>query len=657
MEVETQIIRVYHMLIIFALITGTSSIIAYDCGGAYLNLTTVSLLRSGECDIHMETPVATNTYIQLLQLSTYTHTEIIQCKIEITRTISHCGMHSHISAVHKGQASYLQETSRLRCVEMHKLGILKIGVSEIMDNLKSNHTYYRSFTLAGKVNTDGTCKGISYSDYYGSWDDVIVQASAKITMKSSYVPVSLETGKIILKSGTICNLADEHCVDSEDGYTFWSSIPNTACNFNNYDVLYEGTATKIQGLLNSQNTTVVTLESQETTFSLTLTRPHTICGYTLYSTEHPKLFIFETQKGNTFKTKTETAVNNLDLFTYVNSKFVYVERYIRNQITTLYKDIIMQKCELEKQVIQNTLSLAAILPDEFAYRIMKSPGYMAVTSGEGIHIVKCIPIEVILRKTNSCYSELPITFRNTSLFMTPKSHIVIKHGTLRDCNPLLPIIYNIENTWLQFNPAPSLVHTPIEIKPMTKLSWSYLAPKALATSGIYTQKDLDNLRDHIMFPAEKIAVLHTIARGFTGQTFQSDTVSLQDLLDENSLNKIYSNTLTKIWDGFTTFGAATAGVFGIFIIIRIIKIVFDTLIHGYALHAAYGCSLHLLGAIWSSFTHLLLYLANRPQTDTNTPTTPKETCDQNTETSAPPNEPQEIPIVYTFRDLRARLDE
>jgi len=49
---------------------------------------------------------------------------------------------------------------------------------------------------------------------------------------------------------------------------------------------------------------------------------------------------------------------NLDMFTYVNSKFVYVERHIRNQIATLYQDIILQKCELEKQVIQNTLSLA-----------------------------------------------------------------------------------------------------------------------------------------------------------------------------------------------------------------------------------------------------------------------------------------------------------
>lgn len=66
---------------------------------------------------------------------------------------------------------------------------------------------------------------------------------------------------------------------------------------------------------------------------------------------------------------------------------MYMERYIRNQLTSLFKDIIQQKCELEKQMIQNTLSLAAILPDESAYRIMKSPGYMAVRKGKTHHKV------------------------------------------------------------------------------------------------------------------------------------------------------------------------------------------------------------------------------------------------------------------------------
>lgn len=291
---------------------------------------------------------------------------------------------------------------------------------------------------------------------------------------------------------------------------------------------------------------------------------------------------------------------------------------MRNQITSLYHDIILQKCELEKQVIQNTLSLATILPDEFAYRLMKSPGYMAVTAGEAIHILKCIPVEVTARKTNTCHTELPIIVRNTSLYMTPKSRIITKHHTIQDCNPLLPVLYNINETWIQLNPIPAITTPPQEIKPLTKLSWKYLAPKSLAISGIYSQQDLEELRDHIMFPAEKNAVLHTIARGFTGQSIPSDAISLQKLLDEDSLNKIYNSTLSKIWNGFATFGTATAGVLGIFIIIRLTKLLFDTLIHGYALHTAYGCSLHLLAAVWNSLTQVLLFLANKPKQETQT---------------------------------------
>jgi len=62
-------------------------------------------------------------------------------------------------------------------------------------------------------------------------------------------------------------------------------------------------------------------------------------------------------------------------------------------MTAFYHDILIQKCELERQVLQNTLSIAALLPDEFAYRITKQPGHMAVTAGEVIHIIKCLPVK------------------------------------------------------------------------------------------------------------------------------------------------------------------------------------------------------------------------------------------------------------------------
>jgi len=68
---------------------------------------------------------------------------------------------------------------------------------------------------------------------------------------------------------------------------------------------------------------------------------------------------------------------------------------------------------------------------------------------------------------------------------------------------------------------------------------------------------------------------------------------------------------------FVIFGSAIVGVFGIFIVIRVIKLVIDTIIHGYALHTLYGCSLHLFEAIWSSLTHLLLHLARGPTNKKN----------------------------------------
>jgi len=47
------------------------------------------------------------------------------------------------------------------------------------------------------------------------------------------------------------------------------------------------------------------------------------------------------------------------------------------------------------------------------------------------------------------------------------------------------------------------------MKPMTKSTWRYTNPGSLAASGAYSDKDFENLRDHIMFPFEKSGILNT----------------------------------------------------------------------------------------------------------------------------------------------------
>nr|KAF7394486.1 hypothetical protein H0235_017081 [Vespula pensylvanica] len=109
---------------------------------------------------------------------------------------------------------------------------------------------------------------------------------------------------------------------------------------------------------------------------------HHLYGYNLLRSEHSKLFILETSKGRTSATKIKLFVEGLDLFSYLNSKLVYLEKHLRNQIA----------------VYSNLRNLTLY--------VMKSAIYMAVTAGEVLHIVICIPVAIKVPDNEECYHEL-----------------------------------------------------------------------------------------------------------------------------------------------------------------------------------------------------------------------------------------------------------
>lgn len=71
----------------------------YNCEGAGLNVTTLSLLSVGQCDVENIEPDEADVYVQLLQVSDYAKTRAVQCRVEIDRTIYYCGMHSDRKSV------------------------------------------------------------------------------------------------------------------------------------------------------------------------------------------------------------------------------------------------------------------------------------------------------------------------------------------------------------------------------------------------------------------------------------------------------------------------------------------------------------------------------------------------------------------------------
>lgn len=335
---------------------------------------------------------------------------------------------------------------------------------------------------------------------------------------------------------------------------------------------------------------------------MTIQERHPVCGYQLINTEHPKLFILEGGRGAFFNKRRPTKTQDLDLFTYINSKFVYVERHVRTQVKSVYKDILFHRCKVQQEVLRTSQTLAIIKPDEFAYNYNKGPGFTAIITGEVIRMIKCVPVEVKLDPTKIWYQELLARRGNSTYFLTPWTHVLKTIGFEVPCNTLLPPMYDVDGVWYKMLPFPTEARELQVLKPRKNPTWVYQNPGNLARQGIYAEEELEKLRDYIMSPVEQPAIVNNIFRVATGEEADVHGLNFSNFLDARALENIARSTWDQLWGGFSRFGILSAGVLGIVLLFKLIKYVLDTLIHFFALQAVFGWSFYLFGAVMDSVT-------------------------------------------------------
>ncbi|XP_026674042.1 uncharacterized protein LOC113465024 [Ceratina calcarata] len=161
---------------------------------------------------------------------------------------------------------YIHETTRESCQRLHQEGISFLGTATLTGIARSSTTH-RTITLAGISETDGTCYETTYSDPYGSWTNVFVQKTIEIKLKNQMARIKMDSGKIILPSGTTCNFVDSTWIDYDSGDMFWKPIPTNTCELKSYDVLYEGIVDKIEEETTTQHPTICSLTTESITFA------------------------------------------------------------------------------------------------------------------------------------------------------------------------------------------------------------------------------------------------------------------------------------------------------------------------------------------------------------------------------------------------------
>ena len=326
----------------------------------------------------------------------------------------------------------------------------------------------------------------------------------------------------------------------------------------------------------------------------------------MYKTEHPKLLIVPTTTGKFYLKQKQLEPGSLDIMTYINAKFVYVDKVIGKNMRTLSKVLTLQRCMEERRVLFTLLALAYVNPTEFAYAYTGGAGYTAVAAGEVIHLLACLPVEVAIRDTNRCFTELPVLWNNESYFLAPRTRILQRIGTEIHCTSILPSMFQLHQRWYAFTPQITVEPEPSALRPIKHQSFSYKSPANLAKGGIYNQKEIEKMRNHLLFPQERLAITNVITRGAAGHDTANQGIYLSPLIAKDLVREIKTNILSSIWGRFTTFGNIASGIIGLMVILNIIKWLLDTVLHGRILYNLYGISAALVGALSESVTTYLV---------------------------------------------------
>ncbi|UHM27704.1 MAG: hypothetical protein FOCCV1_gp2 [Fushun oxya chinensis chuvirus 1] len=584
----------------------TSLIYGFDCHHPDVKIGAISMAGVLPCREPQRPVEETVPRVQLLQKSLSDSLPYIQCAVSYTETILHCGMHSHTSAVQGGLKVRYRTITKDECDRMHTTKSFSIDHEHHIHDLKVNSTTQLSITKVGHLTVAGECKGATYLSEGLQYHDVVVVSSYTVTLRTGVAKVNIIEDTVILNSGNQVEYKQGHWFDLMYGDTYWDILPRGGCNEHSFQVLYSGPGTLYTEELEGTTRQVIVVQESKKAFALELGGNELLCSQAGRKTEHPSLYvIFITTTNPGYFSSRGAGKTNLDvsLSVYVNAKFVYVERHLRQQMTNLYRHVSRHTCEIRRMALLNTLSLASINEEEFAYAYKGKRGYTAIRRGEVIYLVECIPVPVTIRRTEGCFADLPILYKNSSMFLTPKTGVIKQTGSAVECSSILPSWFYLDNKWYSITAGSAMGNIdPLVLSPNSETEWKYTVPSNLAQSGIYTMDELRSFENRLMFPGERKAVLDVVARGMSGKGTGSQGLSIKEFVTPQDLKDISDSLITRMWGAFSSIGQWTSGFLGVWVVYRLIKTMLSALINGHALYSVFGWSLKLLFCVWSSLT-------------------------------------------------------
>lgn len=607
----------YFTLFVFALVvTGgmATELIGYDCSHPNTNITAISLSTVNECKDDITRVYRNEVYVQVLQSKKYDKIKVISCLIQHSYLVFDCSSGYYLSFKKFGIGiDEVMTVSKEECTKMVEKGEWMEPHQNLLRNLRVNQTTVLKLHEAGDADIHYYCNSGSRTRTYKAngltYENALVPSQYKITLKVQYLTWDRRSDDLVMASGQTFKASTGEGFDTSLGSVFWDipeSVDDFACTGKTHMLVYEGPAHQVTS---DDQPGMVIINSTNRAMALDVTQSGVYCGYEGWLTSNPRIIVLLSKKMRPFKAVYNTvSAEEIDSELHLNAKLAYLGEFNANQLDSLYRYVREQDCQIRHQLLTHLTTIALISPDEFAWSYSKSPGTTAIVAGETVYLMSCIPVVVAYRSDNRCYQEMPVMYQNHTLFMKPRSRILVNYGTEIACNPLAPPLFVVNGKWIQLHSTPHEVPSPVTLHADPTRIWAAARLTNLASTGLYTTQQMEEYHRKLLFPLEQPAINQVIAYHAGGVDIGSQNVDLTSLFNQDIIRKYQESLFEKMYGWVWEISMQFAGFFGFLSILMIIKYIVNMIINGTFLYKMFGGGAHLLAIVLGSAGLNLIHL-------------------------------------------------
>lgn len=581
-------------------------LLGYDCS-APRNIRdfTISQLEGG-CLQSLQSKIISREKVRvtLLQREEGRRQEGFRCQLKRTKIIRYCGVYDH-ETTDAANSFYhrivpLEADQCRNMVAHHSPYKVRLGNGKTLSfEVKLNAINYAKYFYIGNtyLNPSGevSCNGSTYIDPHTMtrYDRIYIEVNDELLITKEIITFKNQVVVATPEHETLpCSFASKLCTTPFGSYVWDYS--------DDYCPLAQVRQFEAERITDSLNN-VVLLSSDDSKIRLMEIGPASVCNSIVTATNYPTLFVSESWPEGKSR---QIAPQEVQLPIFIRNRQDFLWSQMESSMEAGFRQTLLNDCQLQRS--QERIQSWLRITDPGINTYLLGNGTYATTAGEVVYLYQCRPQEVRARHEEGCYESLPVHYGNTSLFLEPLTHRLLRQGIKIPCNDrFLPKFKTIRDQWIMASPqvleankpamlVPAITELNFQLPEFPDIDWS--------TGGIYTDEDLSAMQNYLEFPRIRQALESHLAWQATQGHYDGNQPLTPSLLFPQQFPSLSSYILSGLWSALRKWGEFVSMMIALFFLGKIVVWIIKMFFNCWALVGAHGLTKHLL---WSPCPDLL----------------------------------------------------